>query len=332
MESARRIGTDAPAAGARRPGRGLRLLILGFALSLPLHAAVVAWLAVTFIDRPGVPETAARPIEIVSLPGDGDAAAPDAGRTAAEPSPAGGPAADPLLVEPSPPGPGGDPSLLGSAAGSSDGLGEFAALPGDGFGGGAGGGGGGGGFAGGAGGTSFFGVGGRGTRFAFIVDKSGSMLGDRIAAAKEELVRAVAALPDYAAVHVAFFDAGEPTAFGEGWQRIRGGSMQRFRSWLRNVSASGDTQPAGAFRQAFALEPRPDVIFFLTDGRIPEECLEQVRGLNSRGKRVQVNTIAFDDPSGGSQLRQIAQESAGQFREVRIRPADAVTRPAGGGR
>lgn len=332
MESARRIGTDAPAAGARRPGRGLRLLLLGFALSLPLHAALVAWLAITFIERPGLPESAARPIELVSLPGDGASSAPDAPRASDAPSPAGGLEADPLQVDPAPPGPATDRALLGPAGGSSDGLGEFAALPGDGFGGGAGGGGGGGGFAGGAGGTSFFGVGGRGSRFAFIVDKSGSMLGDRIAAAKEELVRAVAALPDYASVHVSFFDAGEPTTFGEGWQRIRGGSMQRFRAWLRNVAASGDTQPAGSFRQAFALEPRPDVVFFLTDGRIPEECLEQVRALNSRGKRVQVNTIAFDDPGGGAQLRQIAQESGGQFREVRVHPAGAVTRPAGAGR
>ena len=311
-------------------------MLLGLALSLPVHAAILVWFAMTAIDRPGAPAAVRTSIELAVLP---DAAAvtdaPPAddrgiersGEVAAEiPPDAPMSSIDGLLAA-------GTAEGAGLDGGAGPGVGGFGPGGGGGDGFGGGGGGGEGGMPGGGGaGTSFFGIGGHGTRFAFIVDKSGSMLGDRIAAAKEELVRAVAALPDYAAVHVAFFDAGEPTAFGEGWQRIRGGSMQRFRSWLRNVSASGDTQPAGAFRQAFALEPRPDVIFFLTDGRIPEECLEQVRGLNSRGKRVQVNTIAFDDPSGGSQLRQIAQESAGQFREVRIRPADAVTRPAGGGR
>ena len=313
------MGTDGPSARGRRPMRGLRFLLLGFALSLPVHAAIVAWLALTFIERPGIPATEARAFELVSLPG---ADVPSSSQAVEAPEPDTGaeaPRTDLPRPDPSPPGGGLDDALLGPGTGVADGLGDLATVPGDGFGGGSGSGGGG--FGGGAGGTSFFGVGGRGTRFAFIVDKSGSMLGERIALAKEELARAVAALPDFASVHVAFFDAGEPVAFTEGWERIRSGSMQRLRTWLRGVSASGDTQPITAFRQAFALEPRPDVVFFLTDGAIPQECPEQVRALNARGKRVQVNAIAFDDGRGSPQLRQIAQESGGQFREVRAAPA-----------
>jgi hypothetical protein len=72
------------------------------------------------------------------------------------------------------------------------------------------------------------------------------------------------------------------------------------------------------------------VIFFLSDGAIPEETIEAVRQLNSRGKRVTVNTVSFGDQRGSMQLRQIAQQADGQFREVL--PGQVQPAPRGGGR
>ena len=44
-----------------------------------------------------------------------------------------------------------------------------------------------------------------------------------------------------------------------------------------------------------ALDTRPDVIFFLSDGEIPEESVGEIRRLNSRGKKVVIHAIAFGD-------------------------------------
>ena len=78
----------------------------------------------------------------------------------------------------------------------------------------------------------------------------------------------------------------------------------------------GGTQPRSAFRQVFALEDRPDVIFFLTDGQIPPETVATVTGFNSRGRRVAVNTIAFGDPASQEYLKEISYRSGGVYRYV----------------
>ena len=75
---------------------------------------------------------------------------------------------------------------------------------------------------------------------------------------------------------------------------------------------------AALCEQVFSIEERPDVIFFLTDGEIPraEETLETVTLLNSRGRRVVINTIAFGDPASQELLREIARRSGGIYRFV----------------
>ena len=116
---------------------------------------------------------------------------------------------------------------------------------------------------------------------------------------------------------VIFYDSSEPWAFSDRWERVRSGTMQKLKAWLRDVGPSGGTQPMPAFRSAFSLDQRPDVIFFLSDGEIPPDSIQLIRQLNARGKRVTINTIAFGEDAGSAQLRQIAQEADGQFREVR---------------
>jgi uncharacterized protein YegL len=60
------------------------------------------------------------------------------------------------------------------------------------------------------------------------------------------------------------------------------------------------------------------VVFFLTDGEIPQadETLARVTQLNSRGRRVVINTIAFGDPASQELLREIARQSGGIYRFV----------------
>ena len=73
-----------------------------------------------------------------------------------------------------------------------------------------------------------------------------------------------------------------------------------------------------SFMSVFDLEPRPDVIFFLTDGIIPQDTAAKVRLYNSTGRVIPINTIAFGSPAGQEQLKQIAADSEGVYRFVPV--------------
>ncbi|MFK7961129.1 MAG: VWA domain-containing protein [Phycisphaerales bacterium] len=179
----------------------------------------------------------------------------------------------------------------------------------------------GGGIGGGAG-TSFFGIRSTGNRFAYIVDRSGSMNQDRRwTVARDELLRSIRALPAEARVHVVLFSLGSfRPPFQEDWLPARRSSVRRLEDWLSTQAPNGGTEPADAFDTVFDLKDRPDVIFFLTDGEIPQGIPDQVLELNERGRPVVINTIAFGDPSSQVMLQRIAQESGGKYiyRESRI--------------
>ncbi len=178
---------------------------------------------------------------------------------------------------------------------------------------------------GGGGGTTFFGVSSQGSRFAYIVDVSGSMdqtqsTGQerKIDVAKRELARSIEMLPDYTHFYVLFFSSQVFAPPGQrGWTRARPRTVSRMIRSLDEIGAGGGTQPGPAFAEAFRITPRPEVFFFLTDGQIPSETVDAVAGLNNRGRRVVVNTIAFGDPASQELLREIARSSGGVYRFVR---------------
>ena len=175
------------------------------------------------------------------------------------------------------------------------------------------------GLSGGAAGTSFFGVSSSGTRFAYIVDKSGSMSeGRKMLVAKDQLRRSIESLPDYAHFFVVLFSNGITVPnFQDDWMRAKPTTVARVIRWLNSeVDPGGGTEPRTAFQRVFALEVRPDVIFFLTDGEITGFTAEEIAAMNARGKRVVINTIAFGDPTSQSLLKAVAAQSGGVYRFV----------------
>ena len=171
---------------------------------------------------------------------------------------------------------------------------------------------------GGGAGTSFFGVSSRGTRFAYIVDVSGSMGQKRkLDVCMRELARSIETLPDYAHFYVVLYSSETATPpVQRGWTRARRTIISRLIRWLNDVDPHGGTRPVPAFQQVFALPARADVVFFLTDGLIPPDTARAVADLNGRGKRVVVNTIAFGDPTSQELLKQMARDSGGVYRFV----------------
>jgi hypothetical protein len=195
---------------------------------------------------------------------------------------------------------GGSMPTLGGAGGATDGGGSL---------------------TGGGAGTTFFGVASRGMRFAYIVDRSGSMgQGRKMEVAMDELARSIQGLPDFASFHVLLFSSGyvaPPVQRGK-WMRARKATVASVIRWLNDIDPTGGTVPIPAFDQVFALENRPDVIFFLTDGEIPADTADLLAMANEQGSRVIINTIAFGNDESQDQLRRIAAESGGAYRYVEV--------------
>lgn len=171
-----------------------------------------------------------------------------------------------------------------------------------------------------SGGTSYFGVAGQGTRFAFIVDRSGSMgYRNRMTIASRELINAIEGLPDFAHFYVLFFssDILEPP-MQDGWMQARRNNVAAVTRWINNVDPGGGTLPRTSFQNVFALDVLPDVIYFMTDGIIAESALtaEEITSLNRGRKRVVIHTITFGDQGSEELMRRIARESGGTYRYI----------------
>ncbi len=170
----------------------------------------------------------------------------------------------------------------------------------------------------GTGGTTFFGVTARGRRIGYVVDVSASMeSGGRIWLALGELKRSLAGLPDFAWFYVTLFSNELLVPpFQRSWQRAVPTELTRMDRWIDSVSTRGGTRPGPAFERLFSLDPKPDAIFFLTDGEVPADTPALVRRLNDRIRPTVINTVAFGSEAGRAALEEMARDSDGVFRFV----------------
>lgn len=206
----------------------------------------------------------------------------------------------------------------GGAGGSGEGLsfGEGSA-GGSGFGEGAGSGAGG---SGGGGGTSFFGISARGNRFLYIVDVSGSMgEGNRLEVLKDNLITSIESLgPKAAFFIIAYNERPQPMLPRLDWSRATDSNKDRARAWISRLGAKGGTVPATAFEMGFRFAPKPDVVYFMTDAQDTQELAPYVARLNADGRQARINCIAFGASGIIDVMKQIAEQSGGQYKFVSI--------------
>ena len=279
---------------------------LGVAFSLCVHLLLLCGLAFwRFVAEPAV-----EGVEFKTEIGvDAGASGPIDALPVIEAAPAGddkGVAAAPaVLVDPS--------AHLGGSGGGIPSHTVAAALGGGGGPDGSGGGGGGSGLGGGVG---FFGTRGEGRSFIFIVDFSGSMEGERLKRARKELVRSIEELKPYQKFFVFLYNSETFPLFELTSQAdlIAATPEKRKRAirWVRDHYAGAGTQPQEAFRRALAMQP--DVIFFLTDGEIPEETRAIAQEQNKH--KTVVHTIGFQSRDGEEILEGIAHDNHGRYRFV----------------
>ncbi len=166
--------------------------------------------------------------------------------------------------------------------------------------------------------ASVFGVEGTGTRFVYLFDRSASMNGAPLSAAKQEFVESIASLDEVHQFQIIFFNTGAQPFTIDGRQRIAFATEQNKRManrLLGGVTAYGGTDRLLALENAIRLGP--DVIFFLTDADDPMSAadLAKVAALNRRYNAT-ICTIEFGrGPRHGRQnfLRQLATSTGGQY-------------------
>ncbi len=169
----------------------------------------------------------------------------------------------------------------------------------------------------GAGGASFFGIEATGNRFAYIVDTSGSMsVAGKSETLRAELSRSLVGLAETSSFFVSLFSNDAAPLGGEvKWTD----ATDRGKQWARRLVAAfevtGGTNPSPAFTMVFALKPRPDAIYFMTDGQFPEEVATEIARLN-RGQRIPIHCITFGSTEAEGLMRYIARQSGGTYTHI----------------
>jgi hypothetical protein len=184
------------------------------------------------------------------------------------------------------------------------------------------------GLSGGAGeGARFFGVEARGQRFIYIVDISGSMAEvaaednpPKIDILKRELVTSLEALADGTQFIIYPFETDtRPLLSSERWLVASEKNKKTAIDAVRLLTAGGGTNPSNAFTSAFLVKPRPDAIYFMTDGIFDEGIAVRIAALNRTEPQVPIHTIAFGDNAAFALMQRIAKDSGGTYLKVGTR-------------
>ncbi|MFG0257284.1 MAG: hypothetical protein ACF8GE_05220 [Phycisphaerales bacterium JB043] len=298
----------------RVPGLPWRvnIVVLGLSLSLIAHLLVSVVLAMLRLQSPSVGGLAPSDIELAvisqveldelldALPTSTDTALPELAPT------------DPTTSDLP------DPESLGEMLASGDpavglgGVGESLGSTGEGLslGGTA------------SGGTSFFGVEAAGSRFAYIVDVSGSMISEgRLEVLQEQLIASIGGLVEHGSFCVVFYSTDSIALGGETrWIPATNANKSSAALEIRGTSARGATIPLPAFEMIFSLDPRPDAIYFMTDGEFerPTRVINRIGAMNGTGRRrTPVHCIAFESQIAEDYMRRIAAMTGGTYTFVR---------------
>ncbi len=170
----------------------------------------------------------------------------------------------------------------------------------------------------GGGGAKFFGVEARGQRFAFVCDISGSMSEQgKLSQLKIELERSLDGMVETAQFAVYFFESDAvPLNNRQQWAEANSKNKAPAFAKIKDLVARGGTNPLPAFAMALALKPRPDAIYFMTDGLFDTDVVTQLSAMNRSGKKVPIHCIAFGDRSAEVPMKKIAEESGGTYTYV----------------
>ncbi len=168
----------------------------------------------------------------------------------------------------------------------------------------------------GSGGAEFFGIGGKGGSFVYVVDVSGSMNeAGKHERARYELLRSIEHLNEDQRYYIIFYNDGWYPMAADKPVLATAKQVDRTRRWVNRVWPGGGTYPLEALLHALSLEP--DAVYFLSDGRFDPAVIEALRVQNPPSSgQIPIHTIAFVNQETIGIMRMIAKNSGGKFRFV----------------
>lgn len=169
----------------------------------------------------------------------------------------------------------------------------------------------------GGGGASFFGIEARGNRFAYIVDVSGSMDRDgRMIATKNELAKSITSLLDHVGFYIVLYsDDAFPLGNRREWTDATTVGKRWARGYLDRLEPLGATNPLPAFQLVSEIRPRPDAIYFMTDGEFDDRVASQIIALN-RERPTPIHCITLVTADGARVMQRIAEASGGTYTHI----------------
>ena len=162
---------------------------------------------------------------------------------------------------------------------------------------------------------------GKGNRYVFVIDCSGSMNRDgRMSMAKRELINAIASMEPDKEFFVYYYNHDSIPMLG-GIKKATEENLRIVAPWINGQRAIGNTDPRTALLNAFK-NMEPDTVWLLTDGIFTQKpglpsVAVLIRELNDDNK-VRVNTIGFHNElnSVDKSLSPIATANDGTYRFV----------------
>jgi hypothetical protein len=166
--------------------------------------------------------------------------------------------------------------------------------------------------------VSVFGVTGTGTKFVYLFDRSASMEGAPLTAAKRQLVQSLESLESVHQFQIIFFNSLPHPIDITGVGRMAFATDQNkqlARNTIGNVTADLGTDRRLALKKAISFGP--DVIFFLTDAddEMPPSELAEIERANGRvGAAICVIEFGrHTAPTRENFLMRLARQSGGQY-------------------
>jgi len=172
--------------------------------------------------------------------------------------------------------------------------------------------------------TQVFGVRGKGSRFVYVFDRSSSMEGQPLLAAKRELIASLQSLQSIHQFQIVFYNEAPqwmPEFRGQPARMVFADEQGKrlAANFIGGISAYGATDHVQALQRA--LQMRPDVIFFLTYANEPQLSANDLLKIRQFNQGTSINAIEFGAGPAIPRynfLQQLAAENGGQHTYVDV--------------
>jgi hypothetical protein len=168
--------------------------------------------------------------------------------------------------------------------------------------------------------TLVFGVRGKGSRFVFVFDRSLSMKGAPLVAAKKELLAGVQQLRRLHQFQIVFYNERPKLMQPPQLQFADENGLSQAASFVASITADGGTDHLAALKVAMRMSP--DVIFLLTDADEPPLSAKQLEDVRQSNGGAVINVIEFKsgpDTGKASFLHVLAEQNRGEYKAIDVK-------------